>query len=350
MPLVTDPGETRNLIARFQDRRVALPCFCTENLWTTEAILRAAVQAGRRFGLPRPPVCVGFTAGYHARSNLDGYLECAEPSLGLRAVLGDLELLTSRDGPYRDVQALPALDHGQPDADRPLLEGQADALAIVMFDGSALPLEENMARTADYVTRMHERVVVEGAVDELKEAALGGDAFGLTTVEQAERFLAETGCDLIVANVGTEHRAAEAGRGRYDGARARAIAQAVGPRLVLHGTSCLGDADLSMLPRDGVVKVNIWTIIERKGAEAAARHVLGALGHMVSADVVEELVREGLLGSAFASEEALRERFGAVGPRLDTFPLLNLRRRWIESVSRELLRYFEMFGYARLAQ
>ena len=350
MPLVTDPTETRGLIRIFQERRVTLPCFCTENVWTTEAILRAALEAGRKFGLAHPTVCVGFTASYPPRSNISNYLACADPALGLQAVLKDLELLVAPGSPYESCRVLPALDHGQPDADRAWLEDEADRFAIVMFDASALPFEENVGRTAAYVRRMRDRVVTEGAADELKEAASAGDAFNLTTAAQARRFVSETGCDLIVANVGTEHRAAAAGRGRYARERVREIAAAVGPRLVIHGTSCLGDADLSTLPHDGVLKVNVWTIIERKGAEAVARWVMENLGHAVRPEVIRQMVADGLLGRAF-SDGALSERLGeAVGPRLDTFPLVNLRRRWVETVSRELVRYFEMFGHARLAE
>jgi len=334
MPLITDPAETRELLALLQSRHAAMPCFCTENRWTTEAILCAARAAGEKFGLPAPPVIVGFTSGYPGRSNMNNYMACADRALGLEAILSDLKLLTSKDSPYGECRVLPALDHGQPDADSRLLEEHADRFAMVMFDASALPFEENLERTADYVSRMSGRVVVEGAVDELKEAAQGGGAFGLTTVEQAERFVSETGCDLIVPNVGTEHRAAEAGKAQYHGERAREIAAAVGPRLVLHGTSCLGRSDVSMLPKDGIVKVNIWTIIEVRGAEAVVEHVRENAGRMVAPELLEGMQTSG----------------DAAGPQLDTFPLVNLKRRWVDKVSGELAHYFEMFGYGRLAE
>ena len=324
---------------------MAMPCFCTENSWTTEAILRATTIAGERFGIPDPAVCVGFTAGYHGRSLLSNYLACGNMRVAFEALLSDLEILAAADGPYGACRAFPVLDHGQPDVDSDLLEDCVDRVAFVMFDGSELPFGENIRRTARYVEHFSDRVVVEGAVDELKDAAADGGAFELTTPEQAERFLRETGCDLIVPNVGTEHRAEQAGKAQYHGHRAREIAELVGPRLVLHGTSCLGDADLTRLPTDGIVKVNIWTIIERKGAEQVARHVLQHLGHMVAPDVIRELVQTGELGDAFNSQTRLQQRYGEdVRPRLDTFPLANLRNRWVERTAETLARYFEMFG------
>ena len=42
MSIVSDPAETRFFIRTLQQRGVAVPCFCTENPWTTEAVLRAA--------------------------------------------------------------------------------------------------------------------------------------------------------------------------------------------------------------------------------------------------------------------------------------------------------------------
>jgi len=220
---------------------------------------------------------------------------------------------------------------------------------MVMFDASMEPLAENTARTADYVARFRERVVIEGAVGELTDASRGESALPLTTPEQARGFLDETGCDLIVPNVGTEHRAAEAGHARYHAERAREIAEAVGPCLVLHGTSCMGHADLSGVPRDGFVKVNVWTIIEVTGGRTLAEYALAQVGNLLERARVEELVAEGLLGQRVLSADYVEATCGGkIGPDLDHFPLVAFRRRWVEAVASMLERYFEMFGYGRL--
>jgi len=349
MPIVTDPQQTRTFLDTLRQRRVAVPCFCTENSWTTEAVLEATRAAGRRFGLPEPPVVIAFTAGYPGRSNLANYWVCGDRQLGLLGLLGDLKVLMSPGGPYASCRVFPQLDHGQPDADRWLLEDRLDEFAVMMFDASAMPLEQNMARTADYVERFSDRTVVEGAVDELKEASEAGEAFPLTTPEQAERFLRQTGCDLIVPNVGTEHRAADVGKAEYHPERARQIADVVGPNLVLHGTSCMDQADLGSLPGDGFVKVNIWTGIERTGGRQIAEHALQNVGNLLGLDRVEQLVDEGVLGAEITSPERVREMFGGeIGPDLAHFPLIHLRRRWVREVAAMLAGYFEVFGYERL--
>jgi len=350
MAIVTDARATREFLDVLRRARVAVPCFCTENAWTTEAVLTATRRAGDRFGLADPPVMIAFTAGYPGRSNLANYWQSGHMRSGLRGLLGTLEALVSPGSPYETCRVFPFLDHGQPDADAWLLEGQLDRLAGVMFDASAMPFEENVSRTADYVRRFGDCVVVEGAVDELKEAANAGEAFPMTTPAQARRFLQETGCDLIVPNVGTEHRAAEAGMARYHAERARAISAEVGPNLVLHGTSCMGRADLSSLPDDGFVKVNIWTIIEKTGAVSLVRYVLDNVGRMVGQAELERLVADGILDGRLLSDGCVRAKWGgSIGPTLRYFPLVAVRERWVASVAEVLESYFEMFGYARLA-
>ncbi len=118
MPIITDPGETRAFLNRLRERRAAIPCFCTENAWTTEAVLEAATEAGRRFGIKAPPAFIAFTASYPGRRNLGGYWACGDLRMGFEGALGDLKVLTGPDGPYSACRAFPHLDHGQPDEDR----------------------------------------------------------------------------------------------------------------------------------------------------------------------------------------------------------------------------------------
>ena len=135
MSVVADPHEIRALLSTLRERRVALACFCTENSWTTEAILRAAVTAAGTMRLKAVPVCVAFTGAYPQRSHLGNYWVGGDLELGFRSVMADIWSLAGEGGPYGACTALPQLDHGQPDGDRGILENHADELAIVMFDG-----------------------------------------------------------------------------------------------------------------------------------------------------------------------------------------------------------------------
>jgi fructose-bisphosphate aldolase class II len=80
--------------------------------------------------------------------------------------------------------------------------------------------------------------------------------------------------DLIVANLGTEHRA-DAATLQYHGELARDITRRIGPRLCLHGTSSVPPAQVTRLFEDGVRKVNIWTALERDSAPALLADLAG---------------------------------------------------------------------------
>ena len=343
MPVVTDPEQTRDLLDEMRQADAALPCFCTENSWTTEAILRATQQVGEELDVKAPPVSVAFTGAYHRRSNLRNWWLAEDMQTGFRSVTDEIRVLASEDGPYASCRVFPHLDHGDPDGDQWLMEEHADEFAMIMYDGGELSFEENVQRTKNYVESFGDRVVVEGAVAALKEASEDVEAFGLTTAGQAREFLERTGCDLIVPNVGTEHRASEAGVARYHPERAQEVAEAAGPVLVLHGTSSLADDELARLPGDGIVKVNVWTVIERKGAEAMARYLLENAADMVPASALKELADAGL----FPHDRVPRSNHP--GPQVTHFPLVEWRKRWTDQVASTLVNIFKSLGYANLA-
>lgn len=130
----------------------------------------------------------------------------------------------------------------------------------VMFDGSALPYDENVRITRDVVAAAH-------AVGVTAEAEIGHvgqgteyerDARNLTTAEEAALFAAETGVDALAVAVGTAHGHYR-GEPAIDYERLAAIAGAVRLPLVLHGGSSTGDERLKRSIQYGVAKVNIYT-------------------------------------------------------------------------------------------
>ena len=73
------------------------------------------------------------------------------------------------------------------------------------------------------------------ARDEIGISLLDSDD-GLTTPENAESYYQKTGVDIIVANLGTEHRTSATSL-KYHERLAWDITKKIGPRLCLHGTS-----------------------------------------------------------------------------------------------------------------
>jgi len=129
---------------------------------------------------------------------------CENPRLGTQLMLSDLKTFMKDSSPYRKLLVMPHLDHAFPWLDSDILYDFVDQFAYVMFDASERPFEENIKLTSEYVKKVHGRVIVEEAVDEIPESGGDDEKSQLTTVEQAVRFLKETGVDIIIPNVGTE--------------------------------------------------------------------------------------------------------------------------------------------------
>lgn len=346
MPLVRDPIEVEEIYEHLGEREVCLPAFCTENSQTTEAIIRSMWELGVEYGITSPPAIIAFTGTYPYRPQAVNYTLVRNHLLGAQAILQDIRLLMSEDSPYRDVRLMIHLDHGQPDSDGPLLENLAD-FATVMFDGSALPFEENVRRTAQFVEKNKGVVRVEGAVEEL--SVTGKTACSkLTTVEMAERFLRDTGVFLIVPNLGTEQQSTQA-KAEYSSQRAREISRKVGKRIVLHGTSGVKEEDLGGLARDGVIRTNIWTALEKAGCQAEVHYVLRELGNILDEAQLRVLQREGFLGERYWENRYIAENCGGtLMPKVNSLIETTRTAVWADAVKEKMRFYLDRLGYARL--
>ena len=131
----------------------------------------------------------------------------------------------------------------------------------IMYDGSAKPYEQNVEETREIVRIAHSMgACVEGEIGHVGEADakdnLATDMY--TTVEEAKRFLEDTGVDALAVSIGTAHGAYKA-KPCLDIERLSQIANAVDVPLVLHGGSGLSDDDFRNTIKNGISKVNIFT-------------------------------------------------------------------------------------------
>ncbi|CCG04019.1 class II fructose-bisphosphate aldolase [Blastococcus saxobsidens] len=202
-----------------------------------------------------------------------------------------------------DAAAVPVVVHLDHATD---LELVVQALALgftsVMFDGSTLPVEENLATTRGVVDRAHDRgVSVEAEIGEIGGKD-GVHALGVRTrPEDAARFVEATGIDAVAVAVGSSH-AMMTRTARLDLDLIAAIRTAVPVPLVLHGSSGVPDDHLREAVAAGMTKINISThlngIFTRAVREALAvdpslvdpRKYLGA-ARTATAREVERLVR-----------------------------------------------------------
>ncbi len=72
---------------------MCLANFCTANLYTTEAILKAGHDFGRAHGLKQVPVVVSATANYAVEAQLISYSVVQDSRVGMRALLDDVAAL-----------------------------------------------------------------------------------------------------------------------------------------------------------------------------------------------------------------------------------------------------------------
>ena len=128
----------------------------------------------------------------------------------------------------------------------------------VMIDGSRLPLDDNIALTAEVARMAHARgVSCEGEIGFVGYA--GGAGSTGTDPEEAARFVRETGVDALAVSVGNLHLSRQEGAG-LDLDRIRAIQAATGVALVIHGGSGVPRAERRMLAAGSrICKFNIGT-------------------------------------------------------------------------------------------
>jgi len=270
---------------------------------------------------------------------------CGDPVLGTRLMFSDLDEFVGETSPYRKLRIMPHLDHGIAGLDDDVLADFVDRFASVMHDASEEPLDENIRLTAEYVERVRGRVVVEGAADEIFEAGGDGQKNEPTTPEQVKRFLSATGVDIVVPNVGTEHRAT-ADQVGYLPERAREISAAVGKVICLHGTSSVRPEQLAGLPSDGFVKINVYTTLAVKGGQALARKVLASLPDIFDEAQLRELIDQGVLG-----EGTVATREGVpIGPKLESVANPPRRDAWFVAVRDRCAEFMDIFGYGRFAR
>lgn len=148
------------------------------------------------------------------------------------------------------------LDHGASDA--AVYRALRWGCTSVMRDASDLPFDENVKCLKNVVTIAHDlKVSVEG---ELGHVGLAKDGVSTeyTKVDEAVRFVEQTGVDALAILVGTAH-------GHYKQApvialdRIAEIHQATKAYLVLHGGSGVPDDQIKASVQAGIRKINFGT-------------------------------------------------------------------------------------------
>jgi ketose-bisphosphate aldolase len=167
--------------------------------------------------------------------------------------------MTKRIAEKSNAEYVIHLDHGSWDE---VLEAIKLGFKSVMYDGAHLPFEENIATTRKIVEIAHAfGIPVEaelGKIPDVGQSVNWEDYY--TDVEEARRFVAETGIDYLAISVGIVH-------GVVPGIplepiniqRIKDIKAATGIPLVLHGASGLTQREVDEARAAGVHKFNADT-------------------------------------------------------------------------------------------
>lgn len=262
----------RELVTDAAVRGIGIGAFNVIHLETAEGLVRASADAGL-------PVILQISQN------------CADYHGGLEPIA----LATLAVARRAQTPIAVHLDH----AERPELVDEAIALGFgsVMFDGGALPYDDNVAITAAVAERAHAAgVYVEGELGEVGGKD-GAHAPGVRTdPDEARAFVAATGVDALAVAVGSSHAMTDR-TASLDLELIGRLREALPVPLVLHGSSGVADAVIADAVRAGMTKINVSTHLNGFFTRAI-RSTLDADEKLVDSRKYLSPARDALAGEA----------------------------------------------------
>ena len=228
----------------------AIGHFNTNNLEWTRAILEAAEEK-------QTAVIISSSEG--AAKYMGGYKVVAD----LVKAMHDTLSIT--------VPVAIHLDHGTYEGAKACIEA---GYTSVMFDGSSLPLDENLEKTREIVELAHAKnISVEAEV-----GGIGGEEDGVTSegeladVEECKK-LASCGIDFLAAGIGNIHGVYPENWKGLNFDRLKEISDAVNMPLVLHGGTGIPEDQVKKAIELGVSKINVNTECQIAFAKETRKYI-----------------------------------------------------------------------------
>jgi fructose-bisphosphate aldolase class II len=240
----TSSSSLRDVLTQLEKEGAALGHFNVSDQVLLKAVVAAAAET-------KLPVLIGASEG---EREFFGARQLAALVKSQREE-SDLPLFLNADHTHSLAKAVEAANAG------------FDAVTI---DFSALPFDENVARTkeaAQAIKAINTEILAEGEIgdigtgSEIKETAQGGK---LSTPEEARQFVEATGIDNLAPAVGNMHgmlKSMVQGKAKkhLDLERIAQIKQAAGVFLTLHGGSGTDDEDFRKAIAAGINIIHINT-------------------------------------------------------------------------------------------
>ena len=164
------------------------------------------------------------------------------------------------------------LDHGNYDAAKACIEA---GFSSIMFDGSSLPLDENIAKTKELVAICKEK----GISLEAEIGGIGGEEDGVvSTGECADpnecKQINDLNVTMLACGIGNIHGKYPANWAGLQFNVLESIKAVVGDTpLVLHGGSGIPDEQIKKAISMGVAKVNVNTELQLVFADATRKYI-----------------------------------------------------------------------------
>jgi fructose-bisphosphate aldolase class II len=164
------------------------------------------------------------------------------------------------------------LDHGTYEGALKCIEA---GFSSIMFDGSALPIEENLAKTKE----LAELCASKGISLEAEVGAIGGEEDGVVgsgecaDPEECKK-IADLGVDFLAAGIGNIHGVYPENWAGLSFDTLAAIKEKTGDMpLVLHGGTGIPDDQIAKAISLGVSKINVNTECQLVFAEATREYI-----------------------------------------------------------------------------
>jgi len=273
MPLVTSKEILQTALAQ----HFAVGAFNANNMEMVQAIIETAHEE-------RAPVILQVSQG-------------AIRYAGLDYAVGLVKIAAAQ----ADVPVVLHLDHGT-SFEQNVLCLRAGFTSL-MFDGSKLPYEENVAVTKKVCEIAHiAGIPVEAELGRVLQSTDGVTLeeveAAMTDPDQAKEFVVRTGADSLAPAVGSVH-AMKAREADLDISRIETIRQQTGVPLVLHGSSGVRHESVVEAIEHGICKVNVATYLNqafvqgmREGFEKHPDEVDPRKYLSIARENVKEAVRE----------------------------------------------------------
>ena len=240
----------KEMLDKAYENGYAIAHFNTNNLEWTKAILEACEEKQTAVIIASSEGAVKYMGGFNTVSAL---VKTMHDDLGIT------------------VPVALHLDHGTYEGAKKAIEA---GYTSVMFDGSSLPLEENLEKTREIVKLAHEKgISVEGEV-----GGIGGEEDGVTSageladIEECKQ-LASCDIDFIAAGIGNIHGVYPQDWQGLNFERLKEVSDAVNMPIVLHGGTGIPEEQIKKAIELGVSKINVNTECQLAFAKATREYI-----------------------------------------------------------------------------